>query len=82
MKMDEVKQLAADMGVSKADCLGFLDCLAVWLAKGYTLDQAIEKHMEQMKRLVNQSMKVVKLAAGDDDAKGAIYDALREGVAA
>lgn len=57
--------LAQQMGVTVGDVLGFADCLRVWLAKGYSLEQAIEKHMGQMVRLVNNAHKFPKSVAVD-----------------
>lgn len=48
-----VANLAAQMGVTVADLSGFIAALRVWMAKGYTMEQAIEKHMAQMGRIVN-----------------------------
>jgi len=46
-----IETLAAEMNISPADLSSFIACLRVWLCKGYTLEQAIERHMAQMDRL-------------------------------
>ena len=51
-----IEQLAAEMGVSTRDVCGFVACLSVWVRKGYTFEQAIERHMAQMTRLANNSL--------------------------
>lgn len=53
--MDKIEALAKHMGVTTADLAGFIECLRVWIAKGYTMEQAIERHMAQMNRLANNS---------------------------
>lgn len=50
-----IKDLAAQMGVSESDVIGFVECLSVWVSKGYTFEQAIEKHMAQMMRLAENA---------------------------
>jgi len=54
------KELAALMGQKESDVISFVNCLRVWTAKGYTLEQAIEKHMAQMGRFVNASLTLPK----------------------
>src|SRR5687768_9423331 len=46
-----VENLAKEMGVSVNDLSGFVACLRVWMDKGYTMDEAIARHMQQMTRL-------------------------------
>ena len=41
---DQIKALAAEMGVSEGDVLSFAACLRVWMDKGYTLEEAIHRH--------------------------------------
>lgn len=53
--MTKIEQLAADMGVKASDAQAFVNCLAVWIAKGLTLEQAIAKHMQQMERLASNA---------------------------
>lgn len=52
------KELAKLMGVTEGDVKAFVACLSVWTAKGYTLEQAIEKHMAQMERLAGNALKL------------------------
>lgn len=56
MEMNKVQKLAAEIGVTENDLAGFIECLQVWVVNGYTFDQAIAKHMEQMNRLLNNAM--------------------------
>ena len=49
----KIAELAAEMGVTVGDLTGFAACLSLWVAKGYTLEQAIAKHMDQMNRFAN-----------------------------
>lgn len=44
-------ELARLMGVSESDLDAFLAGLSVWIAKGYDLTQAIEKHMKTMRSM-------------------------------
>lgn len=60
-----VEALAQQMGVTVGDVMGFTDCLRVWLAKGYSLEKAIEKHMGQMVRVVNNAHKFPQSVAVD-----------------
>ena len=53
--MATIQTLAADMNVKPADVAAFLKCLGVWMAKGYSMEEAIEKHMAQMVRLASKS---------------------------
>lgn len=54
------KELAKLMGVTETDVTAFVACLSVWTAKGYTLEQAIEKHIAQMERLASNALKLPK----------------------
>ncbi len=49
-----IAELAALMGVSAADCAGFVECLSVWTSKGYTLEAAIERNLAVMSGMVNR----------------------------
>ena len=51
-----ITDLAKEMNVSENDVVAFVECLKVWIAKGYSIEQAIEKHMAQMVRLVNNAV--------------------------
>ena len=55
-----IKKLAEIMKQTESDTQAFINCLKVWIDKGYTIDQAIIKHMEQMVRLVDNSTKLPK----------------------
>ena len=73
--MTKIETLAAQMNVSVKDCAAFIECLNVWIAKGMTLEQAIERHMSQMHRLVANCHKLPKVALADslyDDFCGAM----------
>jgi hypothetical protein len=53
-------ELAKLMGQKETDVVAFVECLKVWIAKGYTVEQSISKHMDQMTRLVNNSVNLPK----------------------
>ena len=55
-----VSQLAAEMNVTEADLAGFIACLSVWAAKGYSFEECIEKHMAQMTNLAENSCEMVR----------------------
>ena len=63
--MQTLTTLAAEMNVKASDLAAFVECLRIWLAKGYSLEQAIERHMAQMNRLVNHSLKLPKQALAE-----------------
>lgn len=50
-----IQELAKEMNVSESDASAFVECLKVWINKGYSLEQAIAKHMQQMQRMVNEA---------------------------
>ena len=50
-----IEQLAAEMNVTEGDVRGFVACLSMWMSKGYSFEQAIERHMAQMARLANNA---------------------------
>ena len=54
------KELAKLMGVTEGDVEAFVACLAVWLRKGLTLEQAITRHMDQMERLAGGCLRLPK----------------------
>lgn len=58
IKMDKIANLAKEMNVSENDLIGFLSAIKIWLDKGYSLENAIEKNMLQMNRLVNNCVKL------------------------
>lgn len=45
-----VEELAVLCGIRKSEMVSFINCLSVWTSKGYNLEQALAKHMEQIKR--------------------------------
>jgi len=53
-----IAELAAMTGQSESDATAFVKCLRMWMDKGYNMEQAIEKHMSQMTRLLNNATKV------------------------
>lgn len=53
-----IKELAAEMNVTEADVLGFVAALSVWISKGCTFEQAIEKNLSQMKRLASNAVEL------------------------
>jgi len=57
-------ELANLMNVTENDVRSFVACLSVWTAKGYSFEDAIAKHMEQMTQLVNRSVDLSQSAAG------------------
>ena len=72
----EIKELAALMNVSDADCSSFVNCLRVWIGKGYSLEQAIERHMQQMRNLVNAAPDIAKHTEVRVAAADAVWDAV------
>ncbi len=50
--MSGVAAFANECGVGVADAHGFVACLRVWTDKGYSVEQAIERHLAQMTRLL------------------------------
>lgn len=56
--MDKITTLAKEMNVTENDLIGFLSAIKVWMDKGYTMEDAIAKNLEQMTRLVNNSVKL------------------------
>ncbi len=73
----QIEVLAAQMGVSVGDLEGFLAALAVWMAKGYSLEAAIEKHMAQMHRIANHAIPLAEALSRSPIFVGSFYDDLR-----
>jgi hypothetical protein len=48
-------EIAAEMGVSLSDLDSFVNCLRVWTDKGLSLEEAVERHLEQMQRMANNA---------------------------
>lgn len=65
-----ITELAALMNVSEKDCAAFINCLRVWTAKGYSIEQAIDRHMAQMNRFVesacNRELRQIAVECYDD----------------
>lgn len=74
--------LARDCGVTEADAAGFVEALRVWMRKGYTLDQSLILHMNQMRRMAGKAADLAR----DPEVRAAvvemIYQPLREVVKA
>lgn len=47
----KIQAMASEMGVSYADMVGFVGCLQVWINKGYSLADAIQKNLETLANL-------------------------------
>lgn len=58
--MNKIAELAALMNVTEADVSGFVAALSVWIAKGYSFEQAIAKNMEVMIGLANNAVEISK----------------------
>jgi hypothetical protein len=50
-----IEALAKEMGATVEDTKAFVAGLSVWTRKGYSVEQAIEKHMQQMYRIANNA---------------------------
>lgn len=46
----DTKQIAELLNVSESDAESFVNCLRVWTDKGYTIEQAIGRHVAQINR--------------------------------
>ena len=51
----QVAELAALMGQKESDVQAFVDCLRIWINKGYSFEEAIERHMAQMNRMAERA---------------------------
>lgn len=49
-----IQELAKAMGESEATVTGFVDCLAAWMEKGYTIEGAIMMHSRAMAALAER----------------------------
>lgn len=45
----KVRLMAKQMGVSYEDALQFCQCIAFWMDKGATMEEAIVQHMKTMR---------------------------------
>lgn len=48
-----IPELATLMNATEADTAAFVQCLSVWVSKGCSIEQAIDRHMAQMERFAN-----------------------------
>jgi hypothetical protein len=69
-----IQDLAKDCNVTERDAAGFIAALRIWTAKGYTVEQAIEKHMAQMVRFVNHSVQLASDPSIRRAAANAVWD--------
>lgn len=60
-----IQQLAAEMGVQESTLQSFVNCLRVWTDKGYSLEDAIKKHMDIMNRMKANSQATVAMFKED-----------------
>lgn len=67
-----ITELATALNTTEANAREFLSCLAIWTRKGYTVEQAIEKHMSQMQRFMDAA--VEKASTGDSRSFRALRD--------
>ncbi|WP_262027615.1 hypothetical protein [Microvirga sp. Mcv34] len=58
--MNKIAELASLMGVSEADVRGFVAGLSVWIEKGFTFEEAIEKNLAVMTGLANNAVEISK----------------------
>ena len=72
-----IAELANLMGQTESDVNGFINCLAIWIRKGYSLEEAIERNMRQMTRLAENSHRWSRELAKDEMFVGELYDGLR-----
>ena len=71
--MDKIESLAKEMNVTENDLIGFLSAIKIWMDKGYSMEEAIQKNLAQMVRLVNNSVKLSKDENMRQLAIGAFY---------
>ena len=71
--MDKIESLAKEMNVTENDLIGFLSAIKIWMDKGYSMEEAIQKNLAQMARLVNNSVKLSKDENMRELAIGAFY---------
>lgn len=71
--MDKIESLAKEMNVTENDLIGFLSSIKIWMDKGYSMEEAIQKNLAQMVRLVNNSVKLSKDENMRELAIGAFY---------
>ena len=71
--MDKIESLAKEMNVTENDLIGFLSAIKIWMDKGYSMEEAIQKNIAQMVRFVNNSVKLSKDENMRELAIGAFY---------
>jgi len=71
--MDKIESLAKEMNVTENDLIGFLSAIKIWMDKGYSMEDAIQKNLAQMVRFVNNSVKLSKDENMRELAIGAFY---------
>lgn len=71
--MDKIESLAKEMNVTENDLIGFLSAIKIWMDKGYSMEEAIQKNLAQMVRFVNNSVKLSKDENMRELAIGAFY---------
>ena len=71
--MDKIESLVKEMNVTENDLIGFLSAIKIWMDKGYSMEEAIQKNLDQMVRLVNNSVKLSKDENMRELAIGAFY---------
>lgn len=54
----QIKELAELMGVTERDASDFVEGLRIWTAKGYSLQEAIARHMDLMGRVLKASTRI------------------------
>lgn len=58
--VNQIESLAAEMGVSAADLTSFVNCLRIWTDKGLSIEEAIERHQQQMNRFANNAIELAR----------------------
>ena len=71
--MDKIESLAKEMNVTENDLIGFLSAIKIWMDKGYSMDEAIQKNLAQMVMFVNNGVKLSKDENMRELAIGAFY---------
>jgi plasmid maintenance system antidote protein VapI len=69
-------ELATELGVSESDAVAFVSGLRIWTDRGYTVEQAIGRHMAQMTRLVNNAAALASDVDFRTAVAGAAWDAV------
>lgn len=55
-----ITELSKLMNQPESDVLSFVECLRVWMEKGYSIEESIKRHMAQMTRFAENSLKLPK----------------------